>query len=182
MTTDMIYNCFERCGKSAKRLRETYHIDRRRPRQSKNGALDFLHDARFTLPVEDIADRRRSSHCQVYQYVFDQANPWQSSSGAHHAVDLVSLFGAIDLTFNPASARVAKDFRQRFISFARGQFPWSSQERYAFGPHGKSGVLEAGEYDLRRRTHCTKTLREIGLSDYNLTFAALAAGRLSLLN
>ena len=182
MTADAIADCFESHGEFGKKLARLYHINRSRPTSSKLGALDFINDARFALPVDEITERWRQNHDNVYRYVFDQANPWQASSRAHHAADLLYLFNGFDLSFNSLAARVADEFPKRWIEFACGESPWPSKVNFAFGPHGKCGVIDEEELASRRRANCFAYLKKIGLASYNPVFASLATGRGSLLN
>ncbi|OBT71606.1 hypothetical protein VF21_09529 [Pseudogymnoascus sp. 05NY08] len=163
-------------------LRRLYGVSPSRPTASKLGALDFINDARFALPVEEIAAARRKAGKTTYQYVFDQVNPWQSSSRAHHAVDLIFLFGSYDLSGNPAAAAVAKAMQERWIAFVSGEGPWDAEKRFAFGPHGKSAEITDEEFAARRRVGHFGVLREIGMSRLGEIFGKLAAGRISLLN
>jgi carboxylesterase type B len=163
-------------------LRRLYCVSPSRPTASRLGAVDFINDARFALPVEEIAATRRKAGKRTYQYVFDQVNPWQSSSRAHHAVDLVFLFGAYDLSFNPAAAAVAKAMQDRWITFVSGESPWDSEKRFAFGPLGKSAEITDEEFAARRRVGHFGQLRELGTAKLGGIFGTLAAGRVSLLN
>ena len=182
MTADQIVDCFDAAGACASRLKKFYHINRSRPTQCKNGALDLINDARFALPAYDIAQRYSETNKPVYQFVFDQANPWQSSSRAHHANDLIHLFGGIDLAHNNGSEDVGHKMRQSWITFANGASPWASGKIYTFGPFGECRALSTDEYSRRRRVACCEYLREIGLAKVNAVFGLLAAGRISLLN
>lgn len=163
-------------------LRRLYGVSASRPTASKLGALDFINDARFALPVEEIAAARRKAGKTTYQYVFDQVNPWQSSSRAHHAVDLIFLFGGYNLSSNPAAAAVARVIQERWIAFVSGEGPWDAEKRFAFGPHGKSGEIADEEFAARRRVGHFGVLREIGVPRLGEIFGKLAAGRISLLN
>jgi hypothetical protein len=157
-----------------------------RPTAAKLGALDFLTDARFALPVEDIVAARRAARQPTYQYLFDQANPWQSSSRAHHAVDLIFLFGAYDEELartNPAAAAVACEMQERWIAFVGGGAPWEDADsRFAFGPLGRSGEIGDDEFAARRRVRHFAALRETAPEILGGIFGRLAAGRISLLN
>lgn len=164
------------------KLKNLYGVSPSRPTASRLAALDFINDLRFALPIEEISASRRSAGKATYQYVFDQVNPWQSSSRAHHGVDLISLFGGYDLTFNPAAAAVAKSMQERWITFVNGNSPWNGDNRFAFGPHGKSGEIIDEEFAARRRVAHFGLLREMDPVKLGGIFGALAAGRISLLN
>lgn len=163
-------------------LKHLYGVSPSRPTASRLAALDFINDVRFALPVEELSASRRSAGKATYQYVFDQVNPWQSSSRAHHGVDLIFLFGGYDLTSNPAAAAVAEDMQGRWIAFVNGNVPWNGEKRFAFGPHGKSGEITEEEFAARRRVRHFSLLREMEPVRLGKIFGGLAAGRISLLN
>jgi len=182
MTGDEIADCFAAADECAPTLNSLYHINRRRPTQCKTGALDLINDIRFALPVDVIAERWADTKKPVYRYVFDQPNPWQSSSRAHHANDLTLLFGGVDFSHNANAMEIGRQFRESLIAFVHGSSPWPNGEIYAFGPLGRHGVLSRDEFSLRRRTACLEYFREIGPAKMNAVFGRLAAGRISLLN
>lgn len=163
-------------------LRQMYGIDPTRPTSCKLGALDFINDVRFAMPADDIASRWRQSGRHVFEYIIDQTNPWQSSSRAHHAVDLVLLFGAYDFSFNPSAETVGTEMRRKWITFINGEAPWPSEKIFAFGPFGKSTEIDEDEFAARRRVRHFKLLRSIGQDQVGQIFGKLAAGRLSLNN
>ncbi|KAI9822437.1 MAG: hypothetical protein M1827_000156 [Pycnora praestabilis] len=181
MTSSQIVSAFSLAPRSAE-LQRLYGISSSRSTSSKIGALDFIHDLKFTWPVETIATRWRTKGKPVYQYIVDQTNPWQSSNRAHHTVDLILLFGGYDLSFNPAAEAVGQEMRARWINFVNGQPPWSAERRMAFGPFGESKEIGEREFAARRRVRHMELLKEIGLEELNPVFAALAAGRISLEN
>jgi carboxylesterase type B len=182
MSADEIADCFATAGEYALNLSRLYHINRSRPTQCKYGALDFINDSRFALPVDSIAKRWVREKKPVHQFVFDESNPWQSSSRAHHANDLSILFGGIDISHNRGAEQVGHHLRESWIVFANGESPWPAGKIYAFGPHGLCIGLSDDEYSLRRRTTCFEYLREMGLAPANAVVGRLAAGRISLLN
>jgi carboxylesterase type B len=153
-----------------------------RPTAAKLGALDLVNDVRYTLPVEVISDKLQVASKRVFKYVVDQPNPWQPSSRAHHAVDLLFLFDGIDLSFNPAAKAVGKEMRQRWIRFVNGDEPWSEHQRFAFGPVGECKEIDEIQFADRRRVEHCKVLKEAGAGAYMPIVFALTAGRINLLN
>ncbi|KAG5661252.1 hypothetical protein KAF25_005374, partial [Fusarium avenaceum] len=81
-STNDILKAFNAAEQYADQLKKMYHIYLDRPSSCQNGALDFIND---------------------YKYLVDEVNPWQSSSGAHHALDLVLLFGGFDQEFSDST-------------------------------------------------------------------------------
>jgi carboxylesterase type B len=143
-----------------------------------------VNDTRFTLPIEYVSESlTRDSHGPVYKYLIDQPNPWQSSSRAHHAVDLLFLFGNFDFSKeNPSAETVSIEMRKRWIGFINGSQPWNPQRRFAYGPFGACHEIDEEEYAARRRVSQMRVVREAGIGVYIPIVFALTAGRISLLN
>lgn len=177
-----IVSCFDEAGNNASELKSLYNIVQDRPTSCKLGALDLIHDTRFTFPVMTLKNANRRAGVKVYDYVFDQVNPWQASSRSHHGVDMVLLFGGLDLGHNMSALKVQQDMRSKWASFCNGSAPWSGKRTYAFGPHGRCGEIDQDEFEGRRRVHCCEMLKKLGFVQYNAVFKKLAAGRISLLN
>ncbi|KAJ5690788.1 Carboxylesterase type B [Penicillium macrosclerotiorum] len=163
-------------------LRKLYQVVADRPTAAKLGVLDMINDTRYTLPVEVVADKLQTLKKQVYKYVVDQPNPWQASSRAHHAVDLLFLFEGADLSFNPPAQFVGREMRKLWIRFVSGEAPWSPSHRFAFGPLGECKEINEAQFTARRRVEHCKILRAAGTSVYLPILAPLMAGRISLLN
>ncbi|OOQ88570.1 carboxylesterase [Penicillium brasilianum] len=164
------------------KLRKLYQVVADRPTAAKLGALDLVNDARYTLPVELVANKLKAANKRVYKYVVDQFNPWQPSSRSHHAVDLLFLFEGVDLSFNPAAQAVGQEMRNRWIRFVHGENPWSEEHRYAYGPFGECKEINETQFAARRRVEHCKVLQEASISSYMPIIASLTAGRISLLN
>ncbi|RAL15772.1 putative carboxylesterase [Aspergillus homomorphus CBS 101889] len=177
-----IAGAFERDPQWGSKLRNLYQVVADRPTASKLGALDLLHDTRYSLPVEIVSDKLQAASKQVYKYVVDQVNPWQASSRAHHAVDLLFLFGGVDLSFNRAAEAVGQEMRDRWISFVNGREPWSEGRRFAFGPFGESKQITEEQFAARRRVKHMQVLREAGMRVYMPIVFGVSAGKISLLN
>lgn len=182
MTAADIVACFDCAGSFAPELKRLYNIVADRPTACKLGALDFINDTRFTLPVITVRDAHRRAGKQVYHYVFDQANPWQASSRAHHAVDLTAVFGDLDFLTNVGATTVRQDVRDKWVDFCNGLAPWSMQQTYSFGPYGRCGEIATGELECRRRIYACLLLQQIGSARYDTVCGKLVARRISLLN
>lgn len=179
---ETIAAAFDQNAEWGTKLRKMYQVVADRPTAAKLGALDIVNDARYTMPVEIISEKLRAARKSVYNYVVDQPNPWQPSSRSHHAVDLLFLFEGIELGFNPSAKRVAREMRQRWISFVSGEAPWSGDKRFAYGPVGECKEIDEQQFAARRRAEHCKVLREAGIEVYMPILVALTAGRISLLN
>lgn len=163
-------------------LAKHYNIYPERPTSCKYGVLDFINDARFALPAFEISNRWRSRGQDMFQYIIDEPNPWQASSRAHHAVDLLFLFGGVDLSFNRNATEVATGLREAWIDFIHGGKPSLTSSIRAFGPHGRCEDLDLEGYARRRRVKCFEFLQKLGATKYRALSGKLGAGRLSLLN
>ncbi|KAH7028149.1 Alpha/Beta hydrolase protein [Microdochium trichocladiopsis] len=173
------------------KLKQAYGISSDRPSACKLGALDFINDCKFLLPAERLAEQQQQQQQKndpprAFRCIIDELNPWQPSHGAHHAVDLVLLFGGFDEQMTASGAlKTGRELRKRFIRFINGSDPWNGDEVAAFGPYGMYQELDRGgeELGMRRRMDRLDVLREFGdgkvLDD---VFLRLARGRISLLN
>jgi carboxylesterase type B len=167
------------------RLRKLYHIVSDRPTASTSGALDFVNDARYAVPAETIAAKLTARGQKAYRYVVDEKNPWQASARSHHAVDLLFLFGTVDLSPYPEAEAVGQEMRHRWIKFIHGEEPWapiSTGKRFAFGPYGESKEIDQRQFGARRRVAQMKLLMEAGFDVYGPIMNKLTAGKISLLN
>jgi len=177
-----LFEMFDRAGASAATLKKLYHIVDGRPWSARLGALEFLNDMSWAMQTWKLADRWRREGKTVFTYLFDQENPWQASAGAHHAVDLIYLFGGFDLSHNPAAQKLATNMRRRFISFVNGDQPWPEDLTCAFGPVGQIAELCEEEVACRRRMTAFAVLNSLPPADLKSAFGALIAGRLSFHN
>lgn len=102
----------------------------------------------------------------------DQRNPWQPEAhGAHHAIDMLFLWGAYTYGDNEGVKNVVAAFQEDFINFiTAGQgevdevLGWKSEEvRVYGGPDGYVGVVGREEVARRRRIGLFEgVLRELG--------------------
>ncbi|KAJ5335098.1 hypothetical protein N7452_007501 [Penicillium brevicompactum] len=175
-----ICSAFDLAGscEKAKLLKRVYGIVPSRAISCKLGALDFLNDVRFTLPTGLVIEQSRRARRPVFGFLIDQPNPWQSSSRAHHGVDLLYLFRGF--TFPDQSAwKVSEEMQRKWIEFISGEDPWQEGRFYAFGPFGR--CEEVNVADRRRYRHLDAVL-EAGPQNIEAVFKAIAAGRTSLLS
>ncbi|CVL07000.1 hypothetical protein FPRO04_12101 [Fusarium proliferatum] len=179
-----IAKAFDASEQYGDELRKLYHIYPDRPSSCKTGALDFINDYKYLLPVQLLERSFKDANKPAFRCLIDEANPWQPSSGAHHAVDLVLLFGGFDLSFAPSAERVGQALREAWIKFICGGEPWSGamDKYYGFGPHGSLKTLEDWEVQSRRRIGLAEKLSEMESSLLDKTSRGLAAGKVSLLN
>lgn len=150
----------------------------------KSGALDFVTDDHFAFPNYKISNYFRNRGMPVYQYIFEEVNPFVVASKrgvprAHHAVDTLALFGGYedDYPAHPSFKNfknVSDEFRQSWINFVAGEAPWSVNKVYSFGPDGKVGELGPGEYEKKRRTEHFKVLEEVGSKVYDPVWTRIA--------
>ncbi|TXC02456.1 hypothetical protein FocTR4_00015573 [Fusarium oxysporum f. sp. cubense] len=179
-----IAKAFDASEQYGDELKKLYHIYPDRPSSCKNGALDFINDYKYLLPIQCLEKSFKDARKPVFRCLIDEANPWQPSSGAHHAIDLVLLFGGFDLSFSPSAERVGQAMREAWIKFISGEESWpkATEKYYGFGPHGSLKTLEDWEVQSRRRIGLAEKLSEMESSFLDKTSRGLAAGKVSLLN
>ncbi|KAK1454422.1 carboxylesterase [Colletotrichum cuscutae] len=182
MEASEIAQAFSYAGEHQDTLKKLYNIHSDRASASKIGALDFMNDYKFLLPAENIARLFRAANKPAYRYLVDECNPWQPSNGAHHAVDLLFLFGGFDLSFAPGAQQTGKQMRKSVIEFLHAQEPWQLGSYAAFGPYGMFQELDSVGVKLRRRSEQAEFLHSVPSEILDKVFFALAAGRISLLN
>jgi carboxylesterase type B len=182
LSAEQIVECFDKAGSSSNQLKALYHINRSRAPQCRHGALDLMNDIRFASPVPLIAKGYEKEGKKAYRYLFDQVNPWQASSRAHHAVDLIYLFGGFDMTMNPSAEELGKEMRRRFIWYINGEAPWMIHKTMAFGPSGDTREIDDRGVAARRRIRQMDEVNKLDASEVAAVFGSLAAGRISLHN
>lgn len=182
LSAEFISSSFELLAGDSAKLKELYGIIPTRLSSCRLGALDFLHDVRFTFATEHMVNQWRSSSKQVFRYLVDQPNPWQPSSRAHHGIDLPLLFGTFDLSFNPNAWKASLQMSHRWIDFVSGMDPWQPDDYFAFGPLGESKSVDAKGFAARRRKMHCDAIERCGLERADLVWKTLAAGRISLEN
>lgn len=177
-------SAFDNAGPHSDKLKKLYHIHPDRPTSCKTGALDFIIDYKFVGPIGRVAELWHAAHKPNYRYLVDELNPWQPSSGAHHAVDLILLFGGFDMGPAYGAQRTGQKMREAWIKFINLEQPWpsSSDSPYAFGPYGVSHALEDWELRSRRRIALTESLDEMDSALLDRVFFGLANRKVSLLN
>jgi carboxylesterase family protein len=181
-TPEFITVAFDAVGPAASSLKEMYGITPERSVSCKLGALDFLNDVRFGVPINRLLLQCQKTNTPVFRFLVDQPNPWQSSSRAHHGVDLVFLFGGYDLSHSRAAQTVSHTMQEKWIDFIAGGTPWQAGEAYAFGPVGICQPIDDDGLAARRRQRHMASMVGISESGVNAVVARLAAGRSSLLN
>ncbi|KAG0130645.1 Alpha/Beta hydrolase protein [Tuber indicum] len=135
------------------------------------GTLQFLSDVLVSLPSHRIATTWRSKNKEVYEYNYDQPNPWgPQNRRAHHAVEMPSLFG--NYTFpeevREVTSKVQAAIQEHFISFIRGDAPFKAGEEEAMG-YGPAGKVVVGRKKDRRNARAWEVLE--GLSKAELVRA-----------
>lgn len=173
MTAKSILKCFETktSGPEAgQKLTKVYGIDGLEEDQEtvRQAAMHFMGDARYSAWPQHIAKTVNGSGGKVYQYHYDEPNPFYPAPLAGHATDLFALFGGYDEDVNDETRRVGRMLRTKWIDFVNGQEPWSTDEVFVFGPGGITGAINrdssAAVHDLnpRRRQAQLAVIREVG--------------------
>ncbi|KXJ87817.1 Alpha/Beta hydrolase protein [Microdochium bolleyi] len=189
MTAASIVEAFDVLGEEgSEQVRSKYGIYHDRDVACKLGALDFLHDMRFSLPTQRMVRAGRFAGAAVMRYLMDEPNPWQRSSRAHHGVDLLYLFNHYNLGFSCAAENIVQSIQDKWIAFINGDDPWpvgeegEGERAWAFGPSGECLVVGETGLGIRRRVSHMSLLEEIGLERAEKVVKLLATGRSSLLN
>ncbi|KAH8646422.1 Alpha/Beta hydrolase protein [Ilyonectria robusta] len=179
---ETIAKAFNQAGPEGDELKLVYKIDKARLLSCILGALDFINDYRFVLPIERLVQEWRAAQRLVYHCLVNELNPWQPSNGAHHAVDLSFLSGGLDHLIDGVTKHTGKEMRRRWIVFIHRKYPWRSESYVAFGPHGTFKELSQDECNSRRRLAQIGYLAKADSVQLDKAFGALAARRISLLN
>ncbi|KAI8725678.1 Carboxylesterase [Fusarium sp. LHS14.1] len=177
-----IENAFDSAGEYSNELKDLYNIRADRPSSSRIGALDFINDYKFVLPVEKMTKQWRQAQKPVFRCLLDEENPWQPSNGAHHGIDLVFLFGGFDSGLSDEARRTGENMRKAWIDFICQEDPWPSDSYAAFGPFGTYHSLQEKNLGSRRRMRQVASLSQQDTTGLGRVFAALATGNISLLN
>jgi hypothetical protein len=181
-STDRIDNAFNLAGQYSSELKSLYNIRADRSSSCRIGALDFINDYKFVLPVEKMTKQWRQAQKPVFRCLVDEENPWQPSNGAHHGIDLAFLFGGFDLGLPDAARRTGEHMRKAWIDFISQQDPWPADSYAAFGPFGMYHSLDDKDLGSRRRMRQVASLSQQDTTGLDRVFAALATGSISLLN
>ncbi|WAO90085.1 Carboxylesterase [Fusarium falciforme] len=179
---DRIDNAFDLASEYSSELKSLYNIRADRPSSCRIGALDFINDYKFVLPVEKMTKQWRQAQKPVFRCLVDEENPWQSSNGAHHGIDLVFLFGGFDSGLPDGARRTGEHMRKAWIDFISQQDPWPAESYAAFGPFGMCHSLDDKDLGSRRRMRQVAFLSQQDTTGLDRAFAALATGNISLLN
>ncbi|KAL7275818.1 hypothetical protein RUND412_001229 [Rhizina undulata] len=121
---------------------------------------NLITDVNSSGPIYLTAQHWRKNGGKVYQYLFDQPNPWDPRRGAMHAIDLIYLFGNYPL--DEKSTELGQQFGDDVISYVNGGEPWSTGAVRAYGPEGIVGFLQKGEHEKRRRLAAFEVLEKLG--------------------
>ncbi|KAH6990071.1 Alpha/Beta hydrolase protein [Ilyonectria destructans] len=138
---DSIVEAFDRAGHDVCELKWLYHIYLGRSSVCKQGALDFINDYKFVLLIQCLTKLWSKYKKQVYRYLINKPNPCQPS-GAHHAVDLLHLFGGFDFSFSRAAYQTGSKMHETWISFVHFKDSQSPRPCVAFGPNGEYQYLD----------------------------------------
>ena len=103
----------------------------------------------------------------------DQRNPWKPEAhGAHHAIDLLYMFGILNFAYNnEGGVKVGRAFQNDILNFVTTEkeeldqeLGWDEKHIKAYGgPDGFAGVISSEQLGERRRVVVMRTvLTELG--------------------
>ncbi|KAL7271601.1 hypothetical protein RUND412_005622 [Rhizina undulata] len=148
-------------GATAEEIKDAYNLyPSNSAAELTQGIQNLITDMNFSGPIYLTAQQWRKSGRKVYQYLFDQPNPWDSRRGAMHAIDLIYLFGNYPL--DEKSTELGQQFGNDVISYVNGGEPWSTGDVRSYGPEGIVGFLQKGEHEKRRRFAAFEVLKKLG--------------------
>ena len=162
-TTASLIQDFSSSRKYGATLMATYNLTKdASDAEAKQIGLDFLNDAMFAHHAYAMAQRYKAASIPVFEYIFDQVNPFDPSAKAHHAVDLLFTFKAYDMSKSDATAEdLSKYVQEKWVTYGSGGNPWTKDTYYAFGPSGRTGPLSTEELAKRRRLTAYDVLCQI---------------------
>lgn len=170
MTGKQIRSCFQTDPADlGENIARVYGIDSQNGDAAcRIGALYFINDARFAFGAQQIARNTNKAGGKAYQYYFDEVNPFANpaEAKAHHAVDLLWVFGGYDDDLNEEMRGFGKVVRTKWVDFINGDEPWDPEEIYLYGPDGKHSrisreVALVGEANGLRRQRQFAVLADI---------------------
>jgi carboxylesterase type B len=89
----------------------------------------FLNDFLFASPSNRAAHALTKAGTKVYTYCFDRTNTFPSPLNglAHHALDLIYVFGNFEHAFGEKKdVELSHAIMKKWIDFANGKEPWDS--------------------------------------------------------
>ncbi|CAZ84227.1 unnamed protein product [Tuber melanosporum] len=134
------------------RVLEAYKVPAPAPDSAsalRAAAFAFIGDSVFSYPAHKLASRWRSAGKRVYEYCFDQPNPYTPEfRRAHHGVDLLYLYPGYEL---PEKDRVvAEAFQKHVLEFCHSGNAWKASDGQVMG-YGPAGEVRIVEKKERRR-------------------------------
>ncbi|KAF8451554.1 Alpha/Beta hydrolase protein [Terfezia claveryi] len=166
-----LVSAFQSLGAAGEKIIKAYDIS---GHNVHGGALRFISDGFFIFPTERTIDHwRLKPGKHVHQYLMDQRNPWKPEAhGAHHAIDLLYIFGILGFAYNNEGAvKVGTAFQNDVLNFVTAgkegldqELGWDEKNIKAYGrPDGFVGVIPSEQLGERRRVDIMRTvLTELG--------------------
>jgi carboxylesterase type B len=126
------------------------------------GVLKFTGDAKFHYHTERYYRDFLSANPKVYRYIFDAPNPFVPETGAHHAVDVLYLFGCTPMS--PAQEALGEEMRKIWSRFVAGVDPWDKGacEKVLLLAAEGCRIVDAEEVGKRRNVEQWEVLDRLG--------------------
>ena len=97
----------------------------------------------------------------MFEYHFDQDNPWSPKThGAHHACDLLYWFNGYNLP-SSTDQKVSDAMKEALVRYINGEEPWPRTNPRGFGPGGFVGAINDANVRRRRRVDAFKVLDKL---------------------
>ncbi|KAH7010706.1 putative acetylcholinesterase [Macrophomina phaseolina] len=126
-------------------------------------------DAAFRLPnyITSKTNKRLADQNRLFLYHFDQPSRIKESAWqglAHHALDMIYLFGNLDECLSNEERSMARDFARAWIEFVHGDAPWDSRELHwmIWGPDSKYTLKSVDEDEATRHYKRFEAMLNVG--------------------
>lgn len=143
-----------------------------------DGVLKFSGDAKFNYHTEMYHREFLRDSPKTYRYLFDAPNPFVPELGAHHAVDLLYLFGGVQLSARQEALGDA--MRRIWVRFVAGVEPWNKEglEKVLVIDADGCRVRDAEEVKKRRNAEQWKVLEELGWEAVSKVIGEVVRGKI----
>jgi carboxylesterase type B len=143
-----------------------------------DGVLKFVGDAKFHYHTERYYRDFLAANPNVYRYIFDAPNPFAPEVGAHHAVDVLYLFGCTPMSLPQES--LGEEMRKTWSRFVAGVGPWDkgTNEKVLLFVEEGCRLVDGEEVAKRRNVEQWKVLEKLGWDAVAPVVGEIVRGRI----